>query len=236
MGSLLFKADPSYFLDDKAADRRFAVGFSPNMFDGFEWGALQTFCLKRGITQTQLNLLYRKWCTYPNAYLNTYRVRLDDIKEHYLKERPVIMELLGLFFPPCLLREYQALSPAFSHEQFSFARFVINSVVFCALPVPDLICALFSTIKQTAKAKRYLPADTPIPTVTFHHVVKVGLVQRAFLAFHASCVSRQHTVTRVALFAPDFNRHGEDLDGQFGGLGRAHLPPHRPPPHGPDDA
>jgi len=173
-----FTSNPSYYVDDKADDRRFTVGFSPNMFDGFEWGALKTFCNKRGITQTHLNLMFRRWCTYPNAYLAAYRVRLDDIKEYYLHSGTpaIIMELVGLFFPPCLLREYQALNPAYSHEQFSFARFVINSVIFCALPMPDLICALFSTIKQTAKAKRYFPADTPIPTVTFQHVVKVTTV------------------------------------------------------------
>ena len=39
--------------------------------------------------------------------------------------------------------------------------------------MPDLICVLFSTIKQTAKAKRNLTVDTMIPLVTFNNVVKI---------------------------------------------------------------
>ena len=39
--------------------------------------------------------------------------------------------------------------------------------------MPDLICVLFSTIKQTAKAKRNLTVDTMIPLVTFNQVVKI---------------------------------------------------------------
>ena len=82
-------------------------------------------------------------------------------------------ELCGLLFPTVLLREYQALSPAISHQEFTFARFVIGSYIFCALPMPDLISVLFSTIKQTAKAKRYLSIDTMIPLVTVHNVIRI---------------------------------------------------------------
>ena len=82
-------------------------------------------------------------------------------------------ELCGLLFPTVLLREYHALSPAISHQEFTFARFVIGSYIFCALPMPDLISVLFSTIKQTAKAKRYLSIDTMIPLVTVHNVIRI---------------------------------------------------------------
>ena len=80
---------------------------------------------------------------------------------------------MGLLFPAVLLREYPALSPAVSHQEVTFARFVIGSYIFCALPMPDLISVLFSTIKQTAKAKRYLSIDTMIPMVTVHNVIKI---------------------------------------------------------------
>ena len=162
-----------YFVDDEAPDRKITVGFSPNAFQEFEWASLKTFCNKRGITQTELNLIFRKHCQYKNAHLTSYRVRLEDLKEHFLSDTRITMELVGLFFPPVMLKEYQGLSPSASHEEFSFARFVINGYIFCSLPMPDLICVLFSTIKQTAKAKRNLAVSTMIPLITFHHVVRL---------------------------------------------------------------
>jgi hypothetical protein len=163
----------TYFVDEEADDRFTSIGFSPNMFRDFEWAAMKTFCQKRGITQTELNLLFRKHCCYKNASLKEYRVCVDLVKGLFLKENRVTMEMAGLFLPPILLKEYQGLSPAYSHQEISFARFVINSYIFCALPIPDLISMLFSTIKLTAKAKRMLPIDTPISLVLFHNVIRI---------------------------------------------------------------
>jgi hypothetical protein len=187
-----------YFVDDEAPDRYTTVGFSPNAFTEFEWASLKTFCNKRGITQTELNLVFRKHCQYKNAHLTGYRVRLEDLKEHFLKETRITMEMLGLFFPPVLLKEYQGLSPPYSHQEFSFARFVINGYIFCSLPMPDLICVLFSTIKQTAKAKRNLTVDTKIPLITFHHVVRLlsdDLARTGALGYILTLFSRHNPAT-----------------------------------------
>jgi hypothetical protein len=36
-------------------------------------------------------------------------------------------------------------------KQVSFSRFVILSYIFCFKPMPDLVCTLFSTIRQTIR-------------------------------------------------------------------------------------
>lgn len=100
---------------------------------------------------------------------------------------------MGLFFPPVLLKEYQGLSPPYSHQEFSLARCIINTYIFCALPMPDLICYLFSTIKLAAKAKRNLSVDTMIPLVTFQNVVRIlsdNLERSAALGYILTTLTR----------------------------------------------
>ena len=90
MGALFAKKN-SLFVNDLAPDRLTSIGFSPNMFTEFEWASLKTFCNKRDVSQTELNLIYRRHCTYKNCHLLGYRVRLEDIKEHFLKEKQITM-------------------------------------------------------------------------------------------------------------------------------------------------
>ena len=90
MGGLFAKKN-ALFVDDLAPDRLTSIGFSPNMFTEFEWASLKTFCNKRDVSQTELNLLYRRHCTYKNCHLLGYRVRLEDIKERFLKEKTITM-------------------------------------------------------------------------------------------------------------------------------------------------
>lgn len=163
------------------------------MFREFEWASLKTFCNKRGISQTDLNFIFLKHCNYKNASLKDYRVCLDTIRGLFLKEDRVTIEMTGLFLPPILLKEYQGLSPAYSNQEISFARFVINSYIFCALPMPDMISMLFSTIKQTAKAKRMLTIDTKISLVLFHNVIRImigGLATSAAQGYILDLIQR----------------------------------------------
>jgi hypothetical protein len=104
--NILCPAKLAYWVDEDAPDRMTSIGFSPNMFVDFEWASLKTFCKKRRITQTELNLLFKRHCTYKNAHVCGYRVRLEDIKEHFLKEtritmvRVVICFVFYYFSPP----------------------------------------------------------------------------------------------------------------------------------------
>ena len=45
--------------------------------------------------------------------------------------------------------------------------------IFCLLPMTDLICALFSAVKQSMNAEKYLPTNTKIPKVTYEGVVEI---------------------------------------------------------------
>jgi hypothetical protein len=76
-----------------------------------------------------------------------------------------------LLVPAIFIREYQGLDPPYSNEEVSFTRFLIMGYIFCALPIPDLICVLISAIKQSPKAKKYLTADTMIPISTYQTIV-----------------------------------------------------------------
>ena len=90
MGSFL-SGSLTLFVDDNASDRLTSIGFHANMFIEYDWAALKTFCNKRDITQTHLNLMFKKYLTYKNVHLNGYKVRMDDIKSHFLKETRITM-------------------------------------------------------------------------------------------------------------------------------------------------
>ena len=86
-----FSGSLTNFVDDHAPDRLTSIGFHANMFIEYDWAALKTFCNKRNISQTQLNLMFRKFLTYKNVHLNEFKVRLDDIKSYFLKETRITM-------------------------------------------------------------------------------------------------------------------------------------------------
>ena len=87
MGNLCFKKkklliyslyeNPGTLLDE-------IVGFSANVFQDTEWASLKEFCEKRNISQSNLNLAFKKHCTYLNAHILDYRVRLVDLKMHFV--------------------------------------------------------------------------------------------------------------------------------------------------------
>ena len=109
-----FSGSRSHFVNDNAPDRLTSIGFHANMFIEYDWAALKTFCNKRDISQTHLNLMFKKFLTYKNVHLNGYKVRLDDIKSFFLKETRITMvstnfpSLFSFFFIniPFLIRIY----------------------------------------------------------------------------------------------------------------------------------
>jgi hypothetical protein len=85
MGAILNRSSAVFYIDEKPKLGNKGIAFSPHMFEKLEWTSLKTFCLKRHITQNELNFLFKKLLSYDQVHVHDFRVRISDIREPYLK-------------------------------------------------------------------------------------------------------------------------------------------------------
>lgn len=152
--SLLHKRKTEVFnVMDDPKDPNYGVSFSANIFNPTEWNLLKTFCQKKGIYQTDLLHLFSIFCGDSDVYLRHFRVRIEDLKKHFLRLTRVCFELNDIFVPSLFLRAMNGLEEAYSHSEVSFVRFVILGYMFSSCPAPDLVYEYFAIMRQNYKLK-----------------------------------------------------------------------------------
>ncbi|RYG59641.1 hypothetical protein EON64_20035, partial [archaeon] len=77
--------------------------------------------------------------------------------------------MADIFIPAIYLKQFKGLDPVENNEEVSFARFVINSYIFCAQQVPDLLYDFLAILKQ----KFNVPLSLVIPFFAFQELCKL---------------------------------------------------------------
>lgn len=114
---------------------------------------LKIFSQKRGIRQSDLNVVFRRYLSHPEVYLREFRVRTFDTKNAFLNKSRLMQEIADVVVPSIFFKDFKGLEEPHSVEEISFARFAITSYLFCAQPIQDLIYDFLAILRQKLTLK-----------------------------------------------------------------------------------
>jgi hypothetical protein len=82
--SLLLRNDPNIvFIDEERPKDPRIKGFARGIFKQYEWHTLKLFCNTYKIAHVDVTHIFKRFLSYEEVYLLQFRVRTQDIKNHF---------------------------------------------------------------------------------------------------------------------------------------------------------
>jgi len=194
MGSNLCRTKRTLTVDDETKKNRKerVREFSPGIFIKRDFEVFKAFCIKYGIAQKDVVVVFNSYLSTNEAYLRDFRVKILDLKLKFFPHTKLTQEIADIFLPALFMKDIQGLDDAYSSEEVSFTRFVMVSFFFCCQQTPDVLLDLIMVLKKNFNLK--------LETKIFYHNFYEILV---LLIEEKKCYSSQIVLNSIKNEAKD---------------------------------